>query len=226
MIETLFSYRDVPTVSGTILVVDILRASSVIVTALQHGACFVKTVRTIKEAKNLKKEGYIICGERNTKKIKGFDKGNSPFEFFDVENKKIVITTSNGTKTVEKARKYSSKILVGAFLNLDSIFDYIKDDENIVIWCAGNNGEISYEDTLFAGALVKKLYEYGRKDLSDSSLVSMDFWSGSRLDFKGKHAEKLIQAGFEKDVEFCKQNSIYNVIPRMVQEAFYGVKLC
>ncbi|MBO8161506.1 MAG: 2-phosphosulfolactate phosphatase [Thermosipho sp. (in: Bacteria)] len=226
MIEVLFTYREKPAITGTSVVVDILRAGSVVITALGNGAQLVKTVKSIKEAKILKKEGYIICGERNTVKISGFDKGNSPLEFFDVAGKKIVLTTSNGTKTIEKARKYSKKVMIGAFLNFEYLYDYIKDEENIIIWCSGNNGKISYEDTLFAGMLVHKLVQYGRYDLLDSVLISLEFFKGNNLEFKGSHVEKLIKNGFEDDISFCKKLSIFNIIPQMIGDSFYGVKMC
>ncbi|MDK2840288.1 MAG: 2-phosphosulfolactate phosphatase [Thermosipho sp. (in: thermotogales)] len=226
MIETLFTYKEEPKTNATIIAIDVLRAGSVIITALFNGAKLVKITNSIKKAREMKKDGFIICGERNTTKIKGFDKGNSPLEYFDVKGKKIVLTTSNGTKVVEKASKISSKILIGSFLNLDFLIDYVKNDENIVLWCAGNNGNVSFEDTLFAGAFLEKLKKENRNDLSDSSIISLNFWKQTGLKFEGEHAKKLISMGFKDDVEFCKRISVYNVIPVYLNGAFYEVRTC
>lgn len=224
--ETLFTFKDKPTLKGTIVVIDILRAGSVIVTALYNGANLVKVMNSIKNARKFKKDGFILCGERNTKKIKGFDKGNSPLEYFDVKGKKIILTTSNGTKVVEKAMKVSSKVLVGSFLNLDFIIDYVKNDENIILWCAGNNGKVSFEDTLFAGAFLERLEKLKRLDFNDSSMISLNFWKSAGLQFKGEHVKKLLKLGYKDDIEFCKQVSIYNVVPQLLNDAFYEVRIC
>ncbi|MBO8139354.1 MAG: 2-phosphosulfolactate phosphatase [Thermosipho sp. (in: Bacteria)] len=226
MVETLFSFKEAPTTEGTIVVIDVLRAGSVIITALYNGAKFVKVTNSIKKAREMRKDGFILCGERSTQKIKGFDKGNSPLEFFDVKDKKIVLTTSNGTKVVEKARKVSSKVVIGSFLNLDYIVDYVKNDENIVLWCSGNNGRISFEDTLFAGAFIERLEKYKRYDFNDSSLISLKFWKRTGLNFEGEHTKKLLELGYKDDIDFCKQVSIYNVVPQLLNDVFYEVRIC
>ena len=109
-----------------VVIVDVLRASSTINTILYNGAEFVKPIETLEECKKFKDKGYIIMAERMGKKVEGFDYGNSPTkikndQFFE---RKVAIVTSNGTKAILKTKK--SKIsLIGSFLNMGMIIDYI-----------------------------------------------------------------------------------------------------
>ncbi|QTA38615.1 2-phosphosulfolactate phosphatase [Thermosipho ferrireducens] len=207
--------------SDVIVVLDVLRATSVIVTALANGALLIKPVSSIREAVKMKKEGYIIGGERSAVKLQSFDKGNSPLEYFDVAGSKIVLTTSNGTRLIKKAMKYSKNIIAGAFLNLTEIVEYIRNVENIILWCAGNKREVSYEDTLLAGAILEKLNRIGRRDFHDSALVALEFFGRRKeIKFRGTHARRLIGLGYEKDVAFCSQVDIYSVLPVLREDVF------
>src|SRR6185436_16086842 len=105
----------------TVVVVDILRASSCMVTAFAHGVGSITPFSNLEECKAMKTKGFITSGERDGKKVAGFDKGNSPFEYMgeDIEEQKIAFTTTNGTLAIEKA-KGAKKIIIGSFLNLSS----------------------------------------------------------------------------------------------------------
>src|ERR1041385_4962484 len=115
----------------TVVVVDILRATSCMVTAFAHGVESITPVANLEECRSLKTRGFVISGERDGKKVEGFDKGNSPFEYTgdQVRGLKIAFTTTNGTQAIEKA-KDAKEIIIGSFLNLTTVAKYLLLGEN------------------------------------------------------------------------------------------------
>lgn len=152
-------------VAGDIaIIVDVLRASTTIVTALEEGAAFVKPVADVDEARRLKHGDFSSCllgGERGGLQIAGFDLGNSPAEYTHsvVAGRGVVMTTTNGTLAIERC-KAAREILVGSFLNRTSVARTAlllaakRGIDAIHIVCAGTNGEETDEDILGAGAIV------------------------------------------------------------------------
>jgi 2-phosphosulfolactate phosphatase len=195
------------------VVIDVLRATSTVITALSNGAKSIIPVSTVEQALDLKHRHpeYIIAGERGGEKIEGFQLGNSPTEYTEavVRDKTIVLTTSNGTNAIIHASNLAERVLIASFLNLTTVvheLDGYDSSTNIVIVCAGNNGEISYEDTQVAGAIISKLIKERVHYLSDSSKIAMKLWDAlKKPDFSGEHAKKLSQLGFDKDLELCQK---------------------
>ena len=146
---------------STVVVVDLLRATSVISTAFECGVSAIIPVRTLEEARKYKDlEGHIIAAERNTLPIKGFDYGNSPYHYInaDVKGKTLVLTTTNGTNAILLAREH--KVITASFVNINAVTNYlVNDNNNIIILCSGWKGFFNSEDPIFAGALAKKLLE-------------------------------------------------------------------
>lgn len=204
-----------------VVVVDILRATSCITTGLAHGIASITPLQDLEKCRKMKEQGYIIAGERNGEKVNGFDLGNSPFHFMDpsLKGKKIALTTTNGTIALEKSRE-ALEILAGAFLNITSISDYLKDKENdVLILCAGWKGRVNLEDTLFAGALITKLgKEFNYED--DAALTSYYLFEYSKPDLldilkRSSHVRRLKRLNIEKDIEFCLHLDEFSVIPRV-----------
>src|ERR1044071_3384817 len=156
----------------TVVVVDILRATSCMATAFAHGVDCIVPVADLEECRAMRNKGYITSGERNGEKVEGFDKGNSPFEYMEeIRGKKIAFTTTNGTQAISKSIA-ARDVVIGAFLNLTAIANYVKTSpNNILVVCAGWKGKVNMEDTLFAGALVEKLREHVKID-DDSALMA------------------------------------------------------
>ncbi|AIY85684.1 MULTISPECIES: 2-phosphosulfolactate phosphatase family protein [unclassified Thermotoga] len=211
-----------PVECRTAVVIDVLRATSTIVTALSNGASGVIPVKTIEEALKKRKEGVLICGERNAQKPKGFDLGNSPLEYRKekISGKTIVLTTTNGTQVIEKIR--SEEIIAASFLNLSAVVEYLKSKEDILLVCAGTNGRFSLEDFLLAGAIVKRLK---RNDLGDGAHAAERYFESvenTREEIKkhSSHAKRLISLGFENDVEFCTTEDRFKTIPALVNGVF------
>ena len=147
----------------TTVVIDVLRASSTIITALTNGAKEVVPVGTVEFA--VKVSGGIfggqtlLGGERNTKKIEGFALGNSPSEYTKeiVSGKSIVFYSTNGSRAIVKA-KYSANLFVCSFNNLNALAKHLKKlNEDVIILCSGNNNLFNLEDSVCAGMLINEL---------------------------------------------------------------------
>jgi 2-phosphosulfolactate phosphatase len=205
----------------TVVVVDVLRATSTIVTALAHGAAAILPVGDLEECRKKAGAGYITAGERDGKKVDGFDKGNSPFEYMEpgIAGKKIAFTTTNGTQAIEKSRQ-AREIIIGSFLNLSSVANYLLLGEHpVLIVCAGWKGRINLEDTLFAGAVVEKLKEFLGPDC-DAPLAARHLYNVAKSDLKSflsesSHVRRLNQLNIHKDFEFCLTTDRYKIIPRV-----------
>ena len=206
----------------TIVVVDVLRATSCMVTAFAHGAQSITPYSDLKKCKATKSKGFITSGERDGKKVDGFDKGNSPFEYMgsDIRGKKIAFTTTNGTEAIHKA-KGAKKVVVGAFLNLSSVVkDLLSGESSILIVCAGWKGRVNLEDTLFAGAIMEKLKNHFEPDC-DAPLAAQHLYNLARHDMltflgNSSHVKRLNRLDIHKDIAFCLKEDQYQVVPRLV----------
>lgn len=204
-----------------VVVVDIFRATSCIVTGLAHGVSAIKPVGEIEETLDLGKKGYIMAGERGGIKVDGFDIGNSPFDYQSeiVKGKKVAISTTNGSQTIIKSKE-AKEILIGAFLNMEAVTEYVlQSPHSVLIHCAGWKGTPNLEDTLFAGALIDECAE----ELSlfgDSALLAHQLYISSHenllnMAMKSAHAERLKGFGIEDDLEFCLKENEYGIVPKL-----------
>jgi 2-phosphosulfolactate phosphatase len=198
-----------------IVVIDVLRATTTMITAISNGAQFLVPVETVEQARIYRNDGFLLCGERGGVKPEDFDLGNSPLEYTKdvVKDKKLVITTTNGTKALAKAREHSKNIILGAFVNFSKTLEYIKKFDDILFVCSGNDGEESFEDTQVAGAFIEKLVLFKEYELSDSALISLNFWKSIKMpNFTGKHSRVLKAYGFKDDIIFSQQLDIFNTV--------------
>jgi 2-phosphosulfolactate phosphatase len=206
----------------TVVVTDIFRATSCMVTGFAHNLAKIIPVATVEECKNSQDLGYIAAAERDAQKVPGFDLDNSPFSFMDtsLNGKSIAMTTTNGTFSIAKVKDQAKSVLIGAFLNLDTLARYLsKNSENVMILCAGWKGTPSLEDSLFAGALTDTLIkEYDFKNVDDSSLMTQRLYLQAQGDLKGylmeaSHLKRLKGLGIQKDIDFCLEREKYAVVP-------------
>ena len=210
-----------------VFVLDILRATSTMITALNHGTEAIYPVTSPDEAKKRKRElekdpnvglPVILAGERKGEKIPGFERGNSPFEYIGERDEKniVVMTTSNGTQAIERVNRVPSVMLL-ANINMRSALDAVLPGENIAILCSGSHGEFSFEDSLSAGIFLSRLNLTKQYSLNDQSLfalhIAQTLFPKKQWDEKiyfdailnGIHAKRLIQLKAEKDIEFASQ---------------------
>jgi len=203
----------------TVVVVDILRATSCMTTAFAHGIESITPFAKLDDCLALSGKGYFTAGERDGKKVDGFDLGNSPFEYMNPElkGKKIAFTTTNGTQAIAKSDG-AKEIIIGAFLNLSSVVKYIINSENnVLVVCAGWKGKVNLEDTLFAGALVEKLKNHIEPDC-DAPLAAQQLYNLAKGDLvkflsTSSHVKRLARLNIHKDIEFCLTPDQYNVLP-------------
>lgn len=206
----------------TVIVVDVLRATSTIITALMNGCKAIVPVETVLKAKELFREGDLLGGERFCKKIPGFDFGNSPLEYSKaaVQDKRIILTTTNGTRGIQKAMR-ADHVLAGALLNSGACARAAVDfKRDTVILCAGTQDVFSLEDGLCAGLILEELSIL----LGDKHIAVNDFGMAMRgcyLQSRDKlyetilscsNGKKMYKSGFQADLVFCaKPNSTDHV---------------
>ncbi|MDH5450099.1 MAG: 2-phosphosulfolactate phosphatase [Candidatus Bathyarchaeota archaeon] len=207
------------------VVIDALRCCSTIVTALANGATDITPVKTISEARRLKKKHpeFVIAGERKGLKPKKFALGNSPLEFSpeNVRGRRIILTTTSGTKAILLSEQ-GKWVLIGAFLNARAVAEAsLKIAENektgVSFVLAGKEGQFSLEDFLCAGAITES-FPPGKAQLSDTAIVSLLSFERARRSLKkviqrGSHAQYLKSKGFGDDVAFCARMNVFNIVP-------------
>ena len=194
-----------------VLVVDILRATSVISTAFHYGISELIPVSSVEQAKQyMNKEGYIVAAERNAEPIEGIPLGNSPFQYMndDVNNKRLVLTTTNGTKSIKLASKH--EVISASFVNQDAVYNFImKSKKDVVVLCSGWKGLVNMEDSIFAGILSDKLLKTNEfQSQCDSVLASVAIKRDAGNDLfsyleDSAHRNRLKHLNMEADTKFC-----------------------
>jgi 2-phosphosulfolactate phosphatase len=204
-----------------VVLVDILRATTTICTAFENGVQAIIPVATIKEAKQLKDQGFLVASEQDGKKLDFADFGNSAFSFTRdrVEGKTLVYCTTNGTRALEMA-KHSQQVVIGSFINLSALAQWILDKKkNIVILCSGWKNKFCIEDTLFAGALSSRLLVTGKFSTNcDSTYASIDLWNLAKLDIleyieKASHRHRLKKLGLDDVIPYSFTTDQTKVVP-------------
>ncbi len=209
----------------TVVVIDVLRACSTIVTALDRGARAVMPVLDMaqagKIASNLDPDIYRLGGERGGEKIEGYHLGNSPQEYTEevVEGRDIILNTTNGTRALERAKE-ADHLVAGCFLNADRVVNFVREHADaITIVCAGRQNRLALEDTLCAGLLLDRLWK-GREPypVTDSAHTAYTLYHTDHEDLQtalrgANHAEKLVSQDFGEDLEYCFQIDALPALP-------------
>jgi 2-phosphosulfolactate phosphatase len=221
------------TKESIVVVVDVFRATSAMVTAFHHGAKSFIPVSTIEEAIDYQKKGFLVGGERNGEVVDGFEFGNSPFSYQSeaIKGQEIVLTTTNGTKAINIASSSSHTVLIGSFLNLQALADHIVGQgRDVLIFCAGWKDRFNMEDSLFAGALTNLLLTSGKfkSDCDSANASSLVYRTGRRnlMTFlkSCSHRKRLAHLNLEKDVKYCLQRDVTDVIPVLKQDKLVLLK--
>lgn len=206
-----------------VVIIDVLRATSVMITALANGAKAVYPYKDIESVlENSKKsKSFVLGGERKGLKIEGFDFGNSPLEYTReaVEGKDMFMTTSNGTRAIENSANGSKKLFIAAFLNVESVAEKIlKENDDTVIVCSGTDDNFSLDDALCAGEIIRRVKEKNKnvyltdislamKKLAETSISIENTLEGS------KHFEYLKTIGFYGDMNHCFTMDMFDIVP-------------
>ncbi len=215
-----------------VVVVDILRATSSIITAFHNGVERLIPVRTIDEARAYKDRGYLIAAERDGKVLDFADFGNSPDNFTPerIKGRTIVYSTTNGTQAIQMAG-HSRQVLVGGFLNISALTAYLQEQHhNVLILCAAWKNKFSLEDSVFAGALTDRLLAGGRfTTICDSAHAARDLWLLAQGDLigyidKAANRSRLKKLGLDHAVEYCHTQDVTDVIPVLEGDVLVRLK--
>jgi 2-phosphosulfolactate phosphatase len=212
----------------TVVIVDILRATSCMTTAFAHGIQSITPFASLEDCLSMKSLGYLTSGERDGKKVDGFDLGNSPFEYMSekLKGQKIAFTTTNGTQAIAKSIG-AREIVIGSFLNLTALANYLKKGKNdILVVCAGWKGRFNLEDTLFAGALIEALNHTVVLEC-DAPQACLHLYMISKSDMmeflkEASHIKRLTNLKIVEDINFCLTIDKYEVVPVM-KDSFLAI---
>jgi 2-phosphosulfolactate phosphatase len=208
---------------AVVVVVDILRATSAIVTAFMNGVERLLPVGTIEEAKVFKDKGFMVAAERDGIVREFADFGNSPFNFTEerVRGKEIVYSTTNGTRSIMMADS-SHRVLIGSYLNHKALEEFIVAEErDLIILCAGWKDKFNLEDSLFAGSLAQSVLKHdGFYTNCDSTLAAIDLWNLASLDLmsyidKCAQRHRLAKNGLDDVIEYCHTLDQTDLIPAL-----------
>jgi len=210
-----------------VVVIDVLRAGSTIVTALKNGAKGIIPVSDMADAsriaQNLDSSSYLLCGEREGSKIDGYHLGNSPFEYVQevVEKKTLILNTTNGTKAIDRSGT-AYRVLIGSFLNISALIEELKKaDKPVTLICSGWKNRLSFEDLLCAGMILHLLSEGNLpENAPDGARVAFALYETYGADItkaitSSNHAQRLESLGFENDISYCCQVDIASIVPEM-----------
>lgn len=210
----------------TVVVIDVLRATSVIVQAISQGVPEIIPVATVEEAlekaRGVPDGSALLGGERGSRKIEGFDLGNSPREYLAerVKGKRVILTTTNGTKAFHSVSS-GKEIIAGCFFNIGAIAKQCLDLKNdLLIYPSGDEGRLSLEDTVCGGMLIDRILAQAQMEvvLTDASrsayILYQRFKENLVEAFRlSTHGKDLIARGFEEDLVYCAQVDLTRVVP-------------
>ena len=210
------------------IVIDVLRATSVITTALDNGAREVIPVKSLEEAQRLfaalDADTTLRGGERHALKIEGFELSNSPLEYTKdrVGGKTLILTTTNGTNAIINI-KGVDEVILACFRNVAAVVDYLvrllhRGSRNVIIVCAGTEDRFSLDDGLCAGMLISTLNGKAEIELDDLGLLLSRFYDFSKENLMDAlsgcyHRKRLAELGFEDDIRFCLERNVVSIVP-------------
>lgn len=207
-----------------VVVIDVLRATSTIATALYNGAKEVIPVDSVEKCIQLgRKLACVTAGERDGQIAPGLQYGNSSFEYPRefIAGKTLVLTTTNGTRLLHMAlAKGATEIVTGSFLNLSAVCDHLlKMNKKVILACAAWKDKVNMEDTLFAGAVIARIKESFSINC-DSSHIAENLYHQAKDDLyefmkinDASHYHRLTGFGLERDIRHCLTNDLANVLP-------------
>ncbi len=213
----------------SVVVIDVLRASTTIVTAFAHGCRAIIPVEEVEEAKRIAAtigdQHVLLGGERGGVRIEGFALGNSPREYRTaaVRDSTIVFTSTNGSRLF-RAVQNGALVLVGALVNAEAVTRALADaGQEVLLVCAGREGRFSAEDFFCAGLFASRLLKLSPREveLSDAAQIAQRFAAGRasavRVLQRSEHGRFLASIGFAQDLAVCAEVDAYQVVPHYVE---------
>ena len=218
----LYLHRLTEGTNHTVVIVDILRTTTTLVTALEQGVAKIIPVLDIEQLAIMKKSGYLIASERDGIQSDFADFGNSPLQFMNanLENATIAFSSTNGTRALSFVSAIEN-VYFGAFANYTALAKELeKTQEDIVVVCAGWKQRFSLEDTLFAGAICEKLSK-NYTPIGDSAYAALSIWKDAKNNLlayasKAEHYERLRLLEMDESIPYCFQLDTCQVVPVLV----------
>lgn len=225
-----------------VVIIDVVRTSTMIVVALHNGCREVVPLLTVEEtwerARQYPAGSCLTGGEREAKKIPGFDLDNSPRSYPPevAAGRTVLLTTSNGTRALRKAEE-ASRVFIGGMVNASAVAKKLaelvdKEGEElagITLFCAGTDDRLSLDDFCCAGKLVDLLGELrpGRLRLTDPAVAAREIYRA----YRGRLLDLLVESevyrtvkclGLEEDLELCLKEDVYDLVPRREGDGLVG----
>lgn len=215
------------TIPDCAIVIDVLRATTTIATALNNGAKSVKAFSDVDlllaESNQLPPESRITLGERGGKKVDDCDLGNSPLDCSAgvVSGKQLFITTTNGTRSLQRVAS-ANTVIAGAMINYGAVVNYLKEHQPNTVWLLGSGWEGGYslEDTVCAGAMASELVDLSNgDDIGNDEVVSAvalyHQWQDNLLGLFNlcSHGQRLLKLNLHEDLKYCAQKNIISTLP-------------
>jgi 2-phosphosulfolactate phosphatase len=213
-IDVAFTPREGVAAASLAIVVDVLRATSTIAQALAAGYERVLCTGEVDEARRLRETtaGSLVGGERDAKRIEGFDVGASPREFLEPRAATLILSTTNGTRAVLTAAAHADEVVLGSLLNLGAVTRYAGErGGDVSVVCAGFKDAFALDDAYCAGRIVALL----AGDRSDAALAAELVAGSFTTALEALNARTYGPPGLEEDIAFCARESVLDVVPRL-----------
>lgn len=219
-----YPYRDTQE-HHTTVAVDILRATTAICAAFKAGASHIVPLDSLEELPHYEALGYMAAAERGGKKVGTAQCGNSPTEYLgmDLHGKRLAYSTTNGTRAILAAK--AERTLVGCFSNISALTKkLIEKPQDTVILCSGWKQDCSLEDTLFAGALSRRLISSGLYDThNDATFMAMELYGLAQDDLyaycrHASHMQRLLNFGCDHDIRYALQMDTVDLVPYLTND--------
>lgn len=217
-----------------VVVIDVLRATTTMCAAFDHGAELIVPVEHIEECETYRPYGYLLAGERAGEQLPGFDLGNSPFDYTPerVEKRRIAMTTTNGTRAIKAAQVRGAKeIVAGSFANISLLAKWlVTQNEHVCLICAGWKDNITLEDTIFAGALARKLRHDFRR-FQDTAIVAEALFQAANIRKRyffqhSSHFNRLVHLNLQEEVKYAMHRDTHPVLPLMMGDELRDISHC
>lgn len=224
LVEVCFTPDDYDYFKGkfeVVVVIDVLRATSAICSAIDNGVSSVIPVSTLDEARDYQAKGYLAGAERQGQIVDGFDFGNSPYSYMkpELKGKDIVLSTTNGTRAINIAKE-APIVIIGSLINLSAVTKWLlRQQKDVVCLCSGWKDNFNLEDTICAGAIADELLSSGDfTSNEDSSVAAKYLYHSSRDNYFGflkssSHRRRLKKLNLNKDIKYCLTPNQVDVIP-------------
>lgn len=217
-----------------VVVIDILRATTTMCVAFDNGVEFIVPVEHVEACLEYRTNGFVIAGERSGEQLAGFDLGNSPFSYSngEIAGRRVAMTTTNGTRALKAAQSRGAKeIVIGSFCNIDTLAQWlIRKNENVCLLCAGWRDNITLEDTIFAGAMARKLRHHFRR-YQDTTLIAETLFNSAntrkRYFFRhSSHFKRLTHLKLQEEVKYAMRRDTHPVLPILIGNELHDISHC